>query len=139
MKRLLFLAFTSSTLALAGGGSSIGPGAPQIEYDCRDGTGNVLALIGRWAPNYVETIVVETIVPMTLTSDSDGVQKISSPAMGGALTVKGSRFEIQLAVSAPIFEMGNTFVAATLQDHLRDQVGAKPQSLQLACRVIQAE
>lgn len=113
----LALSLLSPTLALAGGSSVVGPGAPQFEYRCGGSAGNMQVDIVRMWPNYDETkIGVLTYVPMNVVHDV--VERIPGDRPGASLTFQGQRFELSVRATSPIIREGQPI---TYRAFLRDK------------------
>lgn len=107
----------SPTLALAGGSSVVGPGAPQFEYRCGDAAQNVQVDIVRMWPNYDEIkIGVATYVPMNVVHDV--VERIPGDRPGASLQFKGERFELSVRATSPLIREGQPI---TFRAFLRDK------------------
>jgi len=124
---MLLASFTGS--AIAGSGSGAGPGAPQVEFVCRDAGNNVHVMVGKWWPEYKEQFYVntasETIADLIM-------KRTVEPGEGGNLLIYGKRFQVSVAATSPYFANGKTYVSAFFKD-LDDQVG----STTLECQLVQ--
>ncbi len=130
---LIIALLGSTTYAMGdGGGSSIGPGTPQVEFFCKDAIDNVEVLIGKLPPNYGEQISVMTVVPIQQIDDLN-VARIPGTAPGASLVFRGQRFEVSLIVDGPSFHGQSITIAGKLKDISRDKVGAEPRALGLSC------
>lgn len=137
MKQLLMVLSLIGFAAHAGGGSSIGPAAPEWEYSCTDTSGNLGVLLGSHMSIYHGrgVIAVTTDVPWTQVSDDHVTRRTGAP--GSGLTYSGKRLEVHLLTdSAPIYKHGKVYVAAELTDYWRVKYSLEDKKLPLLCEDI---
>jgi len=112
MKALVLLSALFVGLpAMAGGSSTVGPGAPQFEVGCFDlnATDKLFEVtVGRYWPNYA--LQLEIIDRVGQNVSSEEAKRVEPSTVGGALTYQSRQFELRIyATTTPIVFEGRTY------------------------------
>lgn len=97
--------------AIAGGSSTVGPGAPQIEVGCFDfkATDKLFEVtVGRYWPNYDLQLAIIDRAGQNVSSEE--AKRVDPSTMGGDLTYQSRQSELRIyATTTPIVFEGRTY------------------------------